>query len=71
MSYVIGGFHLFNPPTKKSESTVLINDIAGALNKNKSVYYTCHCTGVKAYEQMKEILKEKLRYLSTGTELAL
>ncbi len=71
MSYVIGGFHLFNPPTKKSESNELIYDIANALNKNKSTYYTCHCTGIKVYEQMKETLKDKLQYLSTGTELEL
>lgn len=71
MSYVIGGFHLFNPPTKKTENNKLIDDIAGALNKNKSIYYTCHCTGVRVYEQMKETLKNKLLYLSTGTELVL
>ncbi|MBQ1991677.1 MAG: MBL fold metallo-hydrolase [Clostridia bacterium] len=71
MSYVIGGFHLFNPPTKKTENNKLIDDIAGALNKNKSIYYTCHCTGVRVYEQMKETLKNKLLYLSTGTKLEL
>ncbi len=71
MSYVIGGFHLFNPPTKKSESNELIDDIAGALTKTSSTYYTCHCTGVKVYKQMKETLKDRLQYLSTGTELEL
>lgn len=71
MSYVIGGFHLFNPPTKKSESNVLIDGIANALNKNTSTYYTCHCTGIKVYEQMKETLKDRLLYLSTGIELVL
>lgn len=71
MSYVIGGFHLFNPPTKKSENNELIDGIANALNKNKSTYYTCHCTGIKVYEQMKETLKDRLLYLSTGTELVL
>ncbi|MEE1281567.1 MAG: MBL fold metallo-hydrolase, partial [Acutalibacteraceae bacterium] len=71
MLYVIGGFHLFNPPTKKTENNKLIDDIAGALNKNESIYYTCHCTGVRVYEQMKETLKNKLLYLSTGTELVL
>lgn len=71
MAYVIGGFHLFNPPTKETESYELIGSIANALNENKSTYYTCHCTGVKVYEQMKETLKDKLKYLSTGTELVL
>lgn len=71
MSYVIGGFHLFNPPTKKSESNELIDDIASAMTKTSSTYYTCHCTGVKVYEQMKQTLKDRLLYLSTGTELEL
>ena len=71
MSYVIGGFHLFNPPTKKSESAKLIDDIANSLNKSTSTYYTCHCTGVKVYERMKETLNDKLLYLSTGTKLEL
>ena len=71
MSYVIGGFHLFNLPTKKTESNELIDDIAGALTKTSSTYYPCHCTGVKVYEQMKQTLKDRLLYLSTGTELKL
>lgn len=71
MSYVIGGFHLFNPTTKKSESAELIDNLAKALDKTSSTYYTCHCTGVKVYKQMKETLKEKLLYISTGTRLEL
>lgn len=71
ISTVIGGFHLFNPPTKKYESYELIDNIAKALNKTESIYYTCHCTGLKVYEQMKEILGEKLQYLSTGSEIIL
>lgn len=71
MSYIIGGFHLFNPPTKKSESNTLINDIANALAKKSGIYYTCHCTGIKVYQQMKTTLKDRLQYISTGTNLTL
>ncbi len=69
MSTVIGGFHLYNPPTKKYESNVLIDGVANALKEKESDYYTCHCTGLKAYERMKFILGDKLHYLSTGTEV--
>ena len=65
---VVGGFHLFNPPTKKYESDEYIGLTANAINKTGSSYYTCHCTGVKAYEKMKPILGCKLHYLGTGAE---
>lgn len=69
ISTIIGGFHLYNPPTKKYESDVVIDGVAKALKEKGSVYYTCHCTGVKAYNRMKSILGDKLHYLSTGAEV--
>lgn len=68
---LVGGFHLYNPPTKKYESDELIDDIAGVLARKQSNYYTCHCTGVKAYERMKKTLGNQLGYLSVGTEIVL
>lgn len=68
---VIGGFHLYNPPTKKYESNATIDSIAKILNEKQTTYYTCHCTGMKAYNQMKVVLGDKLHYLSTGTEVLL
>jgi len=41
---VIGGFHLFNPSTKASESPQLVAAIAKQLKSTGSQYYTCHCT---------------------------
>ena len=71
ISTVVGGFHLNNPPTKKYESDEMIANITNALEKKKSDYYTCHCTGIKAYKKMKYKLGERLHYLSTGTEILL
>ena len=68
---VIGGFHLYNPPTRKYESDAIIDNVAGQLKKKESVYYTCHCTGKRAYERMKMILGDRLHYLSTGAELSI
>lgn len=68
-TYVIGGFHLFNPISKKYEKDELIRDVAECLKQYNCKYYTCHCTGPKAYEKMKEIMGERLNYLSTGSRL--
>lgn len=68
---VVGGCHLYNPPTKKYEGDELIHGIAAVLARKRSNYYTCHCTGVKAYERMKKILGNRLKYLSVGKEIVI
>ncbi len=68
---VIGGFHLYNPPTKKYESNSLIDSTADMLKEKSGTFYTCHCTGIKAYERMKKTLDDRLKYLSTGSEVLL
>ena len=67
----IGGFHLYNPPTKKYESAELIDALSVALNQKNGKFYTCHCTGARAYEQMKNILGDRLCSLSAGAEIEL
>ena len=66
---VIGGFHLYEPIKKRYESDKYIDNVAIALAKEKSSYYTCHCTGKKAYEKMKKCLGTRLTYLQTGAEI--
>lgn len=69
MDMVVGGFHLYNPPTRKYESDEVIDSVVDLLNKKGSIYYTCHCTGPKAYKRMKAVMGNKMNYLSTGTEV--
>jgi len=64
---VIGGFHLFNPLNGDAESQELISAIAKRLKSTGSHCYTCHCTGEGPYNQMKNILEERLSYLATGS----
>lgn len=71
LSTVIGGFHLFNPVNKKSESLEFISNIAKNLNNKNTIFYTCHCTGNKAFYILKENLKDKIMYLSTGQVIEL
>lgn len=64
--YCIGGFHLFNPVTKKTVSKELLNDIASELQKyNNTEFYTCHCTGKKAFQYLTQKMK-RLHYMSCG-----
>lgn len=63
---VIGGFHLYNPPTKKYESTAFVDAVAAELVKTGAIYYTGHCTGIKAYDRIKKTLKARVCLLSTG-----
>lgn len=70
-TYVISGFHLFNSNTKKSEDPQLIDSIAGFLLETKSIYYTGHCTGLEAFQHLKEKMDSKINYLATGSILKL
>ena len=66
---VFGGFHLYNPPTGKYESDEMIDNVIDSLQNKDSIYYTCHCTGSKAYKRMKVAMGDKMNYLSTGTQI--
>lgn len=68
---VIGGFHLYEPASKKYESKEYIDSVANELLKSGSVFFTCHCTGIKAYEIMKRSLNSDLSYLHTGDSVVL
>lgn len=65
---VIGGFHLMHSDFSQ-ESRNELDDLASALAEYKTVYYTCHCTGVSQYEYLKTRMNESLHYISTGQEL--
>jgi len=65
--YVIGGFHLYNRNNKKSEDIETIKGIADFLMKTKSKYYTGHCTGLEAYDQLKSLMGDRIQYIATGS----
>ncbi|MDE6435474.1 MAG: MBL fold metallo-hydrolase [Lachnospiraceae bacterium] len=69
LACVIGGFHLFNPITRNYESDELISEIAEYLGGLNAKFYTCHCTGKKAYKILKDSMGEQLGYFSTGTRI--
>ena len=62
---LIGGFHLKKLDTC-GEDTEILNDVAKKLLSFNSTYYTCHCTGEKQYSYLKELMADRLNYMSTG-----
>lgn len=62
----IGGFHLFNPVSKKSKDTTFIEKISENLYTKNTNLYTCHCTGVKTFKILQRKLGNQIMYLSTG-----
>lgn len=70
ISHVIGGFHLYDPISKKYESDKAINLVARSLFNHKiQEYYTCHCTGEEGYKKLKEVLGGRIRELKTGSKI--
>ncbi|MGX7024833.1 MBL fold metallo-hydrolase [Vagococcus hydrophili] len=72
IKHVIGGFHMIGIPylNNLGLSKEKIEMIGNELNTlDIDHYYTCHCTGMKAYNILKPILNNKLNYLSTGNTL--
>lgn len=63
---LIGGFHFM-----KIESETTLEAAAKKLLEYDTVYYTGHCTGQKQYDYLKEIMGERLHYISAGTVLEL
>lgn len=64
----IGGYHLFNPLTKKVVSDILLEEIAKEMDQYKMEFYTCHCTGEHAYRYLAERVSG-MHYLSCGSEI--
>jgi 7,8-dihydropterin-6-yl-methyl-4-(beta-D-ribofuranosyl)aminobenzene 5'-phosphate synthase len=66
----VGGYHLYNPANGKTVSDSLLGSIAGELMKYDIKYYTCHCTGQKAYDYFAECIP-KMNYLSCGDTITI
>ena len=63
---VISGFHLMVKREYTDSEIGEIRQIANELRRYPSIFYTCHCTGVAAYEEMKRIMGGQLQYVRSG-----
>ena len=69
---VIGGFHLISLPmfNTMSASKSEVESIGQAMLKYPiEKIYTGHCTGQKAYRILKQVMGERLAYISTGSSI--
>lgn len=65
----VGGYHLFNPITKKSVLLSSLDEIIQELRVYaQTQFYTCHCTGVRAYQYLSKQL-QNVSYLSCGESI--
>jgi 7,8-dihydropterin-6-yl-methyl-4-(beta-D-ribofuranosyl)aminobenzene 5'-phosphate synthase len=39
--------------------------------QTRARFYTCHCTGAEAYGRLRELMGERVEYLSAGAALCL
>lgn len=65
----VGGYHLYNPTTKRTVADSLLNEISNELKKYPEVsFYTCHCTGKKAFDYLAQNVSG-MHYLSCGESI--
>jgi 7,8-dihydropterin-6-yl-methyl-4-(beta-D-ribofuranosyl)aminobenzene 5'-phosphate synthase len=63
--------HLYNRNTDESEPDEIIAEIADYLISKKIVCFTGHCTGLKPYNKLRELMGARIGYIATGTVLEL
>ncbi len=65
----VSGFHLMKKADYTENETDEIKTIAQKLKEYPTDFVTCHCTGTTAYDIMKEIMGEQLKYVHSGEKI--
>lgn len=68
---LIGGFHFTKLNPENAADRMQLEYAAKELLRYPTRYFTGHCTGTVQYQFLKEIMGERLEYLSTGQSVAL
>ena len=63
---VISGIHMMKKEQYVEEEIQLIKDTAYELSKMNTIFYTGHCTGIPAFNIMKQIMRDKLKFMLSG-----
>ncbi len=66
---VISGFHMMKKSGYEPSDVELIREIAKLLTNYKTKFYTGHCTGVEAYDILREVMGEQVQYVKSGEEI--
>ena len=65
---VVGGLHLIDRGTS-SEDFAELDALAQQLLQSGAMFYTCHCTGLSAYERLRQTMGDRITYFAAGAEL--
>ncbi len=65
---LVGGFH-FKDIEPNEQGKEILKEKAQLLLKEKTTYYICHCTGILQFDYLKEIMGNRVKYISAGTEI--
>lgn len=68
---VISGFHMMKNGDYTEEEAEMIRRTARELKEMPTRFVTGHCTGERAYELLREILGDQIRYVRSGEEVPL
>ncbi len=66
---VISGFHLMLKREFREDELREVRSIAEELRTYQAKFFTCHCTGIPAFEEMKRIMGDQLGYVHSGEEI--
>jgi len=70
INMVVGGFHLFNPVTGKTEDQKRIQQLTRELSAYPDTkFYTGHCTGQKALGNLTQLMEGQIFEFQTGTRI--
>lgn len=68
---VISGFHMKKSSEYTAGEEETIRTTARELTSWPCLFYTCHCTGLRAYAILKGIMGNQLQYMHCGDEIVL
>lgn len=71
ITHVLAGMHLMNLILAKSVSKDFVKKVGERLKESKVQYYTCHCTGQKAYKVLRNVMGEQIKYAAMGSVIEL
>ena len=67
---VFGGFHLYNPVTKRTEAKERIDSLLEELSEfPETIFYTGHCTGNNAFDYLKSATDGRVLPFRTGMDI--
>ncbi|MBR4777962.1 MAG: MBL fold metallo-hydrolase, partial [Lachnospiraceae bacterium] len=65
----VSDFHLMKRTPYHNAQIKEIEEIAYKLKLYPTRFITCHCTGIEAYDIMKDIMGDQLAYVHSGEEI--